>query len=43
MCNFTQRIFAVSAIDECMALLLIGKDPTRIEDIWQSGGERLLA
>ena len=36
--TFTQRIFAVkSAIDEYMAPFLIGKDPTRIEDIWQSG------
>ena len=35
--TFTQRIFAVkSAIDEYMAPFLIGKDPTRIEDIWQS-------
>lgn len=36
--TFTQRIFAVkSAIDEYMAPFLMGKDPTRIEDIWQSG------
>ncbi|ECY5949579.1 starvation-sensing protein RspA, partial [Salmonella enterica subsp. enterica serovar Enteritidis] len=36
--TFTQRIFAVkSAIDEYMAPFLVGKDPTRIEDIWQSG------
>ncbi len=35
--TFTQRIFAVkTAIDEYMAPFLIGKDPARIEDIWQS-------
>ncbi len=35
--TFTQRIHAVkTAIDEYMAPFLIGKDPARIEDIWQS-------
>ncbi len=35
--TFTQRIYAVqSAIDEYLAPFLIGKDPARIEDIWQS-------
>jgi len=35
--TFTQRIYAVqSAIDEYLAQFLIGKDPARIEDIWQS-------
>lgn len=35
--TFTQRIFAVAAaIDNYMKPFLIGKDPARIEDIWQS-------
>lgn len=35
--TFTQRIHAVkTAIDEYMKPFLIGKDPARIEDIWQS-------
>jgi mannonate dehydratase len=35
--TFTQRIHAVkTAIDDYMAPFLIGKDPSRIEDIWQS-------
>ncbi|MEQ9930359.1 enolase C-terminal domain-like protein [Pectobacterium parvum] len=35
--TFTQRIFAVeAAINEYMKPFLIGKDPSRIEDIWQS-------
>ncbi|MDR3431881.1 MAG: enolase C-terminal domain-like protein [Rouxiella aceris] len=35
--TFTQRIYAVkTAVDEYMAPFLIGKDPLRIEDIWQS-------
>jgi mannonate dehydratase len=35
--TFTQRIYAVkTAVDEYMAPFLLGKDPLRIEDIWQS-------
>ncbi|WP_040977922.1 enolase C-terminal domain-like protein [Oceanobacillus jeddahense] len=35
--TFTQRIHAVkSAIDDYLKPFLIGKDPRRIEDIWQS-------
>lgn len=35
--TFTQRIHAVSAaIDNYMKPFLLGKDPARIEDIWQS-------
>ncbi|EKF34063.1 enolase C-terminal domain-like protein [Bacillus xiamenensis] len=35
--TFTQRIFAVkSAIEDYLKPFLIGKDPKRIEDIWQS-------
>ncbi|TKI08912.1 starvation-sensing protein RspA [Martelella alba] len=35
--TFTQRIFAVkTALEDYMAPFLEGKDPTRIEDIWQS-------
>ncbi|WP_455648276.1 enolase C-terminal domain-like protein [Lonepinella koalarum] len=35
--TFTQRIFAVKeAIDQYMKPFVIGKDPSRIEDIWQS-------
>ncbi len=35
--TFTQRIHAVkTAIDEYMEPFLVGKDPARIEDIWQS-------
>ncbi|MFM9282174.1 enolase C-terminal domain-like protein [Paenibacillus jiagnxiensis] len=35
--TFTQRIFAVkSAVEDYLAPFLIGKDPSRIEDIWQS-------
>lgn len=35
--TFTQRILAVkSAVDDYMKPFLLGKDPQRIEDIWQS-------
>lgn len=35
--TFTQRIFAVkSAIEDYLKPFLIGKNPSRIEDIWQS-------
>ena len=35
--TFTQRIFAVKeAIEQYIAPFVIGKDPSRIEDIWQS-------
>ncbi|MBM7839382.1 mannonate dehydratase [Alkalihalobacillus xiaoxiensis] len=35
--TFTQRVFAVkAAIEDYLKPFLIGKDPARIEDIWQS-------
>jgi mannonate dehydratase len=37
MRDFYPTYLRKSAIDEYMAPFLIGKDPTRIEDIWQSG------
>ncbi|KIL41315.1 2-dehydro-3-deoxy-6-phosphogalactonate aldolase [Gordoniibacillus kamchatkensis] len=36
--TFTQRCFAVAtAIEQYLKPFLIGKDPSRIEDIWQTG------
>jgi hypothetical protein len=40
---FTQRARVVAtAVDQCLRPFLLGKDPSQIEDIWQSAASSFL-